>query len=141
MAGEGVEAGQTHGSTDQIDKRDHPTDAGGKLGENNLEDEQGGGDAEGDDIGQGVELPAKGAFMAAKAGEAAIEHVENQSPQDPEQAGFVRGNPVPVFSRLHEATLDDLENGHEAAEEVSGRHETGEEISRAFGRGQFGAIS
>jgi len=116
LGGERIKTGQTHGPADKINERNHPADTGGKLGQHDLEDEQGRGDAEGNDIGKGIKLPAKGAFLAAEAGEAAVKHVENQGPQNPEQAGFVGGDPVAVFRRLHEAALDDLENGHEAAE-------------------------
>ena len=126
---------------DEIKKGDHPADAGGELSEDDLEDEQGGGDTEGDDVGEGVELAAEGAFVAAEAGEAAVEHIENKGAEDPEQAGFIGSDPVAVFGGgLHEAALDDLEDGHEATEEISRGHEAGEEIGRALGRGQLGAV-
>jgi hypothetical protein len=50
--------------------------------------------AEGNQIGQGIEFPAKGAFDAAHAGQAAIEQIENAGQQDESSASLI--SPFPA---------------------------------------------
>ena len=60
--------------------------------------------------------------MSAEAGDAAIEHIEDKGAQNPKQAGFVGLGPSDIILRLKQAALDDLQNGHEAAEEIARGH-------------------
>ncbi len=93
-------------------------------------DHEGWGCAEGDDIRQRIELPAERAFVAAEAGDPAIEEVEDAGEDDEEDGvadavGEVRGG---------EVGFDDFGEGEEAAEEISGGEEVGEEVDFQLGR-------
>ena len=133
--GEGVEAGEAHGTADEIDEADHPPEAGGEFCENDFKNEQGGGDAEGDDIGEGIEFTSEGAFVPTEASDATVEDVEDEGSEDPEEAGFVGLGPSDIIFGLKKAALNNLEYGHKAAEEISCGHDTGEEVGHSFASG------
>ena len=133
--GEGVEAGEAHGTADEVDEADHPSEAGGEFCENDFKNEQGGGDAEGDDIGEGIEFTSEGAFVPTEASDATVEDVEDEGSEDPEEAGFVGLGPSDIIFGLKKAALNNLEYGHKAAEEISCGHDAGEKVGHSFGSG------
>jgi hypothetical protein len=135
MKGQGVKAGETHRTADEIDKGDHPTQPGGKLCEDDLEHEECGGDSEGDHIGERIEFPSECAFVSAQAGNPAVQHVENECAENPKEACLVMLDPSTVIRGLKKAPLNDLENGHKTAEEVSRRHQARKKIGNAFAGG------
>ena len=130
--GEGIKAGEAHGSTNEVDEGDHPTNASGELGQHDFKNKECRCDSEGDDVSERVELTAEGAFVSAEAGDAAIEHIEDKGAQNPKQAGFVGLGPSDVILRLKQTALDDLQNSHKAAEEIARGHQAGEEIGDPF---------
>ena len=138
--GEGIKAGEAHGSTNEVDEGDHPTNASGELGQHDFKNKEGRCDSEGDDVSERVELTAEGAFVSAEAGDAAIEHIEDEGAQNPKQAGFVGLGPSDVILRLKQTALDDLQNSHKAAEEIARGHQAGEEVGDPFARRAWGAI-
>ena len=123
-----VETGQAHSPTNEVDKGDHPSDTSGELGQHDFKNKEGRCDSEGDDVREGIEFTAEGAFMAAEAGNATIEHIEDKGAQNPKQAGFVGLGPSDVILRLKQTALDDLQNSHKAAEEIARGHQAGEEV-------------
>lgn len=74
--------------------------------------------------------------MTSEASEATVENIEDEGPENPKEAGFVRLNPVAFGRGLEEAALNNLENGHETAEEISSGHDTGKKISHAAAGGE-----
>ena len=138
--GEGVEAGEAHGTANEVDEADHPSEADREFCKNDFKNEEGGGNAEGDDVGEGIEFATEVAFLATEASEAAVEDVEDEGSEDPEEAGFVGLGPSDIIFGLKKAALNNLEYGHKAAEEISCGHDTGEEVghSAAGGQGRFG---
>ena len=76
VGGGDVEPGQPQRAAEEIEARDEPADLVRDVVEHDLEDEQRGRDAEADDVGQRIELAAEGAFLAAEAGEPAVEQIE-----------------------------------------------------------------
>ena len=142
MGGEGedVEASEAHGTTNEVDEANHPSKASGEFREDDFKNEEGGGDAERDDVGEGIELAPEGAFVASEASEATVENIKDEGPENPEEAGFVGLDPVGFGGGLKEAALNNLEDGHETAEEISSGHDTGKEVGHAAagGEGWFG---
>ena len=138
--GEDVEASEAHGPTNEVDKANHPSEASREFREDDFKNEEGGGDAERDDVGEGIELAPEGAFVASEASEATVENIKDESPENPEEAGFVGLDPVGFGGSLKEAALNNLEDGHETAEEISSGHDTGKEVGHAAagGEGWFG---
>ena len=78
--------------------------------------------------------------MASEASEATVENIKDESPENPEEAGFVGLDPVGFGGSLEEAALNNLEDGHETAEEISSGHDTRKKVSHAAagGEGWFG---
>jgi hypothetical protein len=70
--------------------------------------------------------------MSAESRDPTIEHIEYESAQNPEQAGFIGLCPSDVILRLKKTALDDLQNGHKSAEQVARSHEAGEKIGHPF---------
>lgn len=70
--------------------------------------------------------------MSAQPSDTTIEHVENKGSQNPEKAGFVRLSPSDVILGLKKTALNDLENGHETAKKIPGRHEAREKVGHPF---------
>lgn len=86
--------------------------------------------AEGDDIGEGIEFAAEGAFIAAEAGDSAVEQVEHAGEDDeedgvPDTVGKIGGG---------EVGFDDFSEGEEAAEQVACGEEVWEEVDFELGR-------
>jgi len=134
--GEDVEASEPHGTTNEIDEADHPSEASGEFRKNDFKNEEGGGDTEGDNVGEGIEFATEGAFVASESSEAAVKNIEDEGSENPEETGFVRLDPV-VFGRsLEKAALNNLENGHETAEEISSGHDTRKQVSHAAAGGE-----
>lgn len=127
VGGEDVEAGEAEGTAGEVNEGDEPADAVGEFSEDDFEDEEGGGDAEGDDVGEGIELAAEGAFLAAEPGEAAIEHIAEEGTDDEEEAAFVVEPPALGGGLALDGALEDAEDGHETAEEVACGHEVRQE--------------
>ncbi len=140
MGGEGedVEASEAHGTTNEIDEADHPSEAGGEFRKNDFKNEEGGGDAEGDNVGERIEFATEGALVSSEASEATIENIEDEGSENPEEAGFVGLGPSDIIFGLKKAALNNLEYGHKAAEEISCGHDTGEEVGHSFPSGQGG---
>ena len=138
--GEDVEASEAHGTTNEIDEADHPSEASGEFRKNDFKNEEGGGNAEGDNVGEGIEFATEGAFVASEASEATVENIKDEGPENPEEAGFVGLDPVGFGGGLKEAALNNLEDGHETAEEISSGHDAGKKVSHAAagGEGWFG---
>ncbi len=128
MGGEGedVEASETHGTANEVDEANHPSKASGEFREDDFENEEGGGDAERDDVGEGIELAPEGAFVASEASEATVENIKDEGSENPEETSFVGLDPVGFGGGLKEAALNNLKDGHETAEEISCGHDTGE---------------
>ena len=142
MGGEGedVEASEPHGTTNEIDEADHPSEASGEFRKNDFKNEEGGGDAEGDNVGERIEFATEGALVSSEASEATVENIEDKGSENPEETGFVGLDPV-VFGRgLEKAALNNLKDGHETAEEISSGHDTRKQVSHpaAGGEGWFG---
>src|SRR5439155_7424821 len=76
--------------------------------------EQGGGHAEGDDVGQAVQLPAELARGSRHARDPAVEHVEDDGPRDERR-------------RLAVLAVEGLDDRPEAQEEVAGREQAGQD--------------
>ena len=104
-------------------------------------DHQRRGDAEGHDVGEGIELAAEGAFIAAEPGEPAVERIEEARSED-EPDGAVKfvvsqiGGPGDDLGirgdrrRVEDdGALDDLERRREPAEEVPRGHEIRQEVN------------
>ncbi len=142
MGGEGedVEASEAHGTTNEIDEADHPSEASGEFRKNDFKNEEGGGDAEGDNVGEGIEFAAEGTFVASEASEATVKNIKDEGSENPEEAGFVGLDPVAFGRGLKEAALNNLEDGHETAEEISSGHDARKKVSHAAagGEGWFG---
>lgn len=138
--GEDVEASEAHGTTNEIDEADHPTEASGEFRKNDFKNEEGGGDAEGDNVGEGIEFAAEGTFVASEASKATVENIEDEGSENPEEAGFVGLGPSDIIFGLKKAALNNLEHGHETAEEISSGHNTRKQVSHAAagGEGWFG---
>ncbi len=74
--------------------------------------------------------------MASEASKATVKNIKDEGSENPEETGFVGLDPV-VFGRsLEKAALNNLENGHETAEEISSGHDTGKKISHAAAGGE-----
>ena len=142
MGGEGedVEASEAHGTTNEIDEADHPPEASGEFRKNDFKNEEGGGNTEGDNVGEGIEFATEGTFVASEASEATVENIKDEGSENPEEAGFVGLDPVDFRRGLKEAALNNLEDGHETAEEISSGHDAGKKVSHAAagGEGWFG---
>jgi len=74
--------------------------------------------------------------VAAEASEATVENIEDEGSENPEEAGFVGLDPVAFGIGLKKAALNNLEDGHETAEEISSGHDTGEEVGHAAAGGE-----
>ena len=133
--GEDVEASEAHGTTNEVDEANHPSKASGEFREDDFKNEEGGGDAERDDVGEGIEFASEGAFVATEASDATVEDVEDEGSEDPEEAGFVGLGPSDIIFGLKKAALNNLEYGHKSAEEISCGHDTGEEVGHSFASG------
>src|SRR5207247_1989682 len=107
-------------------KGDHPAEVA-EFAQHDLVNEQSRGDAEGDEIGQGIELAAKGALVTAEPGEPSIEQVENAGGQNEPDGVVEIGGGFPEID-LARAIID-AQDGREAAEEVACGHEIGQEIN------------
>jgi len=142
LGGEGkdVEASEAHGTTNEIDKADHPSEASGEFRKNDFKNEEGGGDAEGDNVGERIEFATEGALVSSEASEATVENIEDEGSENPEEAGFVGLGPSDIIFGLKKAALNNLEYGHKAAEEISSGHDTRKQVSHAAagGEGWFG---
>ncbi len=138
MGGEGedVEASEAHGTTNEIDEADHPSEAGGEFRKNDFKNEEGGGDAEGDNVGEGIEFTTEGALVASEAGETTVENIEDEGSENPEETGFVGLGPSDIIFGLKKAALNNLEDGHETAEEISSGHDTRKKVSHAAAGGE-----
>ena len=78
--------------------------------------------------------------MASEASEATVENIKDEGSENPEETSFVGLDPVGFGGGLKEAALNNLEDGHETAEEISSGHDTGKEVGHAAagGEGWFG---
>ena len=124
--GDAVEAGQTQGATKQVDKGDDPSGLV-KVLQHDLVHQERRSQAEGNDIGQRVKLPAKGALVSAEARHAAVEEVKNAGAKDEGECGVV-GMDRGFATVVEQGPLDDLEHGGKATEEVPRRHEVRQEV-------------
>ena len=74
--------------------------------------------------------------MTSEAGKATVENIEDEGSENPEEASFVGLDPVAFGIGLKKAALNNLEDGHKAAEEISCGHDTGEEVGHSATGGQ-----
>ena len=95
--------------------------------------EHGGGDAESDDIGEGVELAAKVGLGVGHSGDASVEGVERDGKKDRE------GGAVEVAVVSCNA-LHALSDGVEASGDVAGGEEGGKDEHAAAGTTAGGAV-
>jgi hypothetical protein len=127
VGGGDVEAGEAEGTAKQIKAGDEPADLVRDVVEDDLEDEECGGHAKADDVGEGIELATKGAFLAAHAGEAAVEEIADAGDENAVDADKVGVGPVFAAGFALEGAVDDFEDGEEAEDEVAGGHQVGQQ--------------
>ena len=116
-----VEPGEAQGAAHQEEERDQPPDPR-KASKRPAVGEQGRSHAEGDDVGQAVELAAELAGGPGQARDAAVQHVEHDGPAD-ERGG------------LREPTVEGLDDGPEAQEQVPDGEQAGQDGGARAGNG------
>lgn len=122
--GHAVEPCEAQPGAEEVEGGNAPADPGLRdAEEDGFGEEQGGCDTEGDDVGEGVEFPAEGAFLAAHAGYAPVEEVEDAGGKDEVGGllvGFVGGlELVDGVLGAGDHPLEDGHDGEESAEEVA----------------------
>ena len=137
--GDDVEAREANGGGEQINEAEQTAETeqlGRALGgrEDEEVNHQRRREAEGDDVGEGVEFGAEERFATAHARQAAVESVETHREKDVGDGPLevADGGGGQTLGAAHgEIGLDAAQAGGETAEEISRRHQVGQKIDAA----------
>lgn len=125
-----IEPGEPESSAKQVNKGENPANAV-EVGQDDLVNEQGRSEAEGDDVGQGIKFPTEGAFMSAQARQSPIKQIENTGSEHESNRLVILGHGH-VSLCGNQSGLDDCHHGGESAEKIPGGHQIRQKIDFWF---------
>jgi hypothetical protein len=133
LSGETIEAGEAKGAADQINRGDKPTQfrmakAHEHISQHDTMDQKRGRGSKGNQVGEGIELTAKGAFDAAHPRDPAVKQIEDAGKQDKTQGQFDFIKKVP----RSDIGFNDFGKSYESAKQIPRRQQVWEEINLEF---------
>ena len=127
LRGKAIEPRETQGAAGKINKGDEHAVAV-EIAEHDVKGEQGGGHAEGHNVGQRIKFAPEGTFVPPEAREAPVEQIENAGPEDEPDRGM--DLPRGTQSGIHlDDRVEDIKHRGESAEQVARGHEIGQEVN------------
>src|SRR5438477_8457856 len=128
VSGGGVESRQAKCAAGEINESDDPAGAG-KFLQHDAVNHQRRSETKRNDVGEGIELAAKRAFIPAQPRETTIQEIENESTEHEPDGGMKKIAGCVRIRRLQERAFENLESGSETAKQIARRHEIGQEIN------------